>query len=151
MNQNAVIAAEAVAVESRGARLLQRSAQSLHIDAVTPGEPRRGELEHYVRLAFAHKHGAAVRTFMPTLLSFRDHADSLRGVAGLRGAHEDRLYLEQYLDIPVECALTAALAETSSRHTINAPVRKEVSPIERAAIVEVGNSRARAVAPQCAW
>jgi hypothetical protein len=83
----------------------------------------RPELEAFVQQAFARKHGAAVASFMPTLLSFRDPAGDLRGVIGLRGAGPQPLYLEQYLGQPVEAAI-AALVGTA---------------VPRSAVVEVGN------------
>lgn len=136
MNPNPAPSCATDASHARGAQILQRSAQNLHIEAVRVGEQRRGELEQYVCAAFARKHGAAVRTFMPTLLAFRDQANVLRGVAGLRGAHEERLYLEQYLDSSIERALTAA-ARASTRQTA-APII-DASGIDRSEIVEIGN------------
>ncbi len=117
----------------RRALYLRRAAQRLELEAVRAGSARRNELEQYVRAAFACKHGAAVRTFMPTLLSFRDRSGVLRGVVGVRGAHEEPLYLEQYLDLPIESALAAALAQRprASAHGTGVVVRSD--------IVEVGN------------
>lgn len=80
-----------------------------------------------MRAAFQAKHGAVVRSFMPTLLAFRDRTDALRGVVGVRGAHQERLYLEQYLDRPVEVALAEALQSRGARY------------VRRAEIAEVGN------------
>ncbi len=85
----------------RLAACLQPPGRGFRLDAV--GRQRPGhELEDYVRAAFLAKHGAVVRSFMPTLLAFRDRDYRLRGVVGIRGAHEERLYLEQYLDRPME-------------------------------------------------
>jgi hypothetical protein len=86
-------------------------------------DPQRAELESYVSAAFQRRHAATVQTFMPTLLAFRGTGGDLRGVVGLRGAGHDRLYLEHYLDAPIE----VALGHASGR------------PIERSSIVEVGN------------
>jgi hypothetical protein len=99
----------------------------LRLEAVGPGDASRDELERYVREAFLARHAAHVRSFMPTLLAFRDRGGALAGVAGFRGADEGRLYLEQYLDRPVEEALAAALAAQG------------VGRIERREITEVGN------------
>ncbi len=52
---------------------------------------------------------------MPTLVAFRDRQGELRGVAGIRGADESRLYLEQYLDRPIEERLTASLRSSAGR------------------------------------
>ena len=105
---------------------------SLHLQPVRAGDAGRADLEAYVRTRFAAKHGAAVRTFMPTLIAFRDRQGELRGVAGIRGADESRLYLEQYLDRPIEERLTASLRSS--------PVdRGGVRAVRRDEIVEVGN------------
>ncbi len=111
----------------RLAACLQPPGRGFRLDAVGPHAAGRSELEDYVRAAFLAKHGAVVRSFMPTLLAFRDRASVLRGVVGIRGAHEERLYLEQYLDRPVEDALATALAA------------RGVEGVHRARIAEVGN------------
>lgn len=85
--------------------------------------PERAELETYVHEAFDRKHAAVVRSFMPTLLSFRGGGGELRGVIGLRAAMLEPLYLEQYLEQPVE----AAIATSTGRR------------VERRSVVEVGN------------
>jgi len=97
--------------------------RNLHLVAARSEDPQRSELETYVCEAFRRKHAATVQTFMPTLLAFRDAGGDLRGVVGLRGAGHGRLYLEQYLDVPIEAALGQASGQ----------------PIDRASIVEVGN------------
>jgi hypothetical protein len=89
--------------------------------------PERGELEAFVREAFQRKHDAIVHSFMPTLLSFRDGSGDLRGVIGLRGASPSGLYLEQYLQQPVEAAIAAATGQ----------------PVQRRQVVEVGNLAGR--------
>ncbi len=99
----------------------------LRLAATPKGDPQRGELESYVREAFARKHSADVQTFMPTLLSFRDASAALCGVVGLRPAADSSLYLERYLDTPVETALSAATGST----------------VRRDQIVEVGNLAGR--------
>lgn len=111
----------------RLAACLQPPGQRLRIEAVAHGDAARNELERYVGAAFEARHGAVVHSFMPTLLAFRDRAGALRGVAGVRGAHEERLYLEQYLDRPVELALADALHAQG------------VTRVARQQIAEVGN------------
>lgn len=88
-----------------------------------PGAPGRGELEAFVAEAFRRGHDATVASFMPTLLSLRDGSGRLRSVVGLRGATVAPLYLEQYLEQPVETAIAAATGR----------------PIRREQVVEVGN------------
>ena len=94
--------------------------------AVGREDPSRRELEAFVNAAFARKHGAQVRSFMPTLLASRDRAGAL-GVVGLRAAQEQPLHLEHYLDAPIERVLAERVGEE----------------VPRASIVEVGHLASR--------
>jgi hypothetical protein len=105
----------------------------LRLQAIVPGDCARAELEAYVRDRFAAKHGASVRSFMPTLLSFRNRHGELRGVAGIRSAGESPLYLEHYLDQPIERLVTATLSARGGAHPA------ATRPVRRDEIVEVGN------------
>lgn len=78
----------------------------------------RAELESFVRAAFARRHGASVRSLMPELLSLRDAHGRLRGVIGLRAAAAGPLFLEQYLDQPIEQALAARVGRAVAREEI---------------------------------
>jgi hypothetical protein len=119
-------------LQQRAAHELRTLGDTLQLQPVRAGEAGRADLEAYVRDRFAAKHGAEVRTFMPTLIAFRERHGELRGVAGIRGAEESRLYLEQYLDRPIEERLTAGLQSL--------PVeRGGARAVRRDEIVEVGN------------
>ncbi len=86
-------------------------------------EPGRGEVECFVREAFAAAYGAQIEQFLPRLMSL--HADSGRLLAalGLSTGSARAMYVEHYLDRPVEQALSAAAQ----------------APVARSALVEVGN------------
>jgi hypothetical protein len=86
----------------------QQHRRYLQLQETTRDAAQRQELESFVRAAFSRKHAATVRSFMPTLLGFRDPAGRLRGVTGLRSAGAERLFLEQYLDTPIERAIAAS-------------------------------------------
>lgn len=86
-------------------------------------DPQRGELELFVQGAFASRHSARVRSFMPTLLALRNDKGEICSVAGFRSAAHEPLFLEHYLDGPIERAISTV-------------TRLEVS---RSHIVEVGN------------
>jgi hypothetical protein len=115
-------------LQRRAATELRALGESLVLKPVRTGELHRAELEAYVQERFAAKHGAAVRSFMPTLVSFRNRRGELHGVAGIRGAAEGALYLEQYLDQPIEARLRASLGAVAAG-----------ADIRRDEIVEVGN------------
>lgn len=83
----------------------------------------REELEHFVYNSFRLAYGAHVHHFMPKLMSLRSAKGELLAVCGLRGAETEKLFLEAYLDDPVDGVLSA----------------KTGGKVERKDIVEVGN------------
>lgn len=78
----------------------------------------RAEHEAFVQAAYRRIHGARVHSFMPTLLGLRDALGQLACVSGYRGAAEERLFLEQYLDRPVEALLAERLGHAVARGDI---------------------------------
>lgn len=87
-----------------------------------PGSARRGEVEGFIRDIFAEHYDAQVTAFAPQLLSL-EQAGRITAAAGWRGADQAPLYLENYLDAPIE-QLVSQIAQR---------------PIARDKIVEVGN------------
>lgn len=84
---------------------------------------RRMAAEQFVRDRFKAHYRADVEHFMPTLLSLSDARDQLQAVLGFRRAGESSLFLEHYLDQPVEQVLASRLQ----------------APVDRGRLVEVGN------------
>lgn len=90
-----------------------------HHDAASP---RRAEVESFIRSIFSRHYGADVRSFAPQLMLVEnDHG--LVAASGWRSAKDAALFLENYLDQPIEQAM-AKLAD---------------QPTERSRIVEVGH------------
>jgi len=87
-------------------------------------DPGRGELERFIQNEFRRRHGADVRSFLPLLLGIRDARGDVVGAAGYRPAAHERLYLEQYLDEPVEAGIARSIGG---------------SVVTRAGIAEIGN------------
>jgi hypothetical protein len=112
-------------MESSATQLIPPRApgRSLNLGVAGSDAPDRAELEAFVGAAFRRRHDATVTSFMPTLLSFRDRGGDLRGVVGLRAAVSQPLYLEQYLEQPVETSIAAATDQA----------------VRRDQVVEVGN------------
>lgn len=100
-----------------------RCCQSHELSLYQAGDPRREELERFVRDVFAARHGARVCSFMPTLFAMRNHVGAVCSVAGFRCAGEQELFLERYLDAPIERVIASAAG----------------AEVSRAQIVEVGN------------
>lgn len=80
------------------------------------GMPQRAELETYVRSAFAHRYQAQIHELPGCLMALRRANGELTAVAGLRFADEAPLFLEQYLDAPVDQYL--GMAGSIDRRTV---------------------------------
>lgn len=83
----------------------------------------RIEVEQFIWDVFHQAYGARIKRFKPCLMSLRDHDNKLAAVCGFRNATLEPLFMETYLDQPVE----AVIAERTG------------SPARRGDIVEVGN------------
>lgn len=102
-----------------GSGSCQRHEVCLHL----ADDPRREALERFVGDVFSARHGARICSFMPTLLALRNDVGAICSVAGFRCAADQALFLERYLDQPIEHALAASVG----------------APVPRSQIVEVGN------------
>ncbi|MHB0926360.1 MAG: thermostable hemolysin [Gallionellaceae bacterium] len=88
-----------------------------------PGAADRAEIERFIGDIFREAYGAEIKRFKPCLMSLRDHDNKLVAACGFRSAALEPLFLETYLDKPIE----AVLAERVG------------FPVKRGDIVEVGN------------
>ncbi len=86
------------------------------------GMGERPEIEAFIRNGFDRAYRARITRFMPRLMALRRDS-GLAAACGLRSAAAEPLFLEVYLDRPIEDALAAA-----SGH-----------PLSRNSIIEVGN------------
>jgi hypothetical protein len=83
----------------------------------------RAEIERFIAERFRNAYGAQVSHFCAQLLGLRDASGAWQAAAGYTPAAGGALFLEHYLDRPVELVLAGALGER----------------VPRARIVEVGN------------
>ncbi len=88
-----------------------------------PDAGDRAEIERFIGDVFREAYGAEIKRFKPCLMSLRDHDNKLVAACGFRSAALEPLFLETYLDKPIE----AVLAEHVG------------FPVKRGDIVEVGN------------
>lgn len=90
---------------------------------VRQGDAGRASLEAFIAQAFLEAYGARLSHFCDVLLGCRDGAGKWIAALGYSLAADGPLFLEQYLDVPLEEAIGARAGH----------------PVERAQIVEVGN------------
>jgi hypothetical protein len=84
--------------------------------------PSRNIVEQYIAAKFKQSHGASIEQFLPFILEMRS-ADNIDAAIGLRPGHFNPMFLEQYLDGPIE----QQIAKFSKQ------------PIDRSSLMEIGN------------
>ena len=80
--------------------------------------PDRRELERFISDIFRQEHGTEIKRFKPYLMSLRGHDDNLIAACGLHSAVINRLFLEHYLDQPIEAALSTLTGSAIKRNNI---------------------------------
>lgn len=80
------------------------------------GDPARAGLEAFIAGVYAAHHGARVAHWAPTLVALETDG-GLAAAAGYRRAASP-LYLEHYLDVPVEAAIAARTGHRVDRSTV---------------------------------
>jgi len=89
--------------------------------------PERERIEDFISSVFYESFGAQIHQHYPTLMSIRDSAGEILGALGFRQAGEERLFLENYIDQPIE-------SETGKVYG---------SGVARSGIIEIGNMASR--------
>lgn len=97
--------------------------QEIAAHVVTHDARCRAEVESFIHEVFKRAYGANVTQFMPTLIALRDQNGILMAAFGMRDAAQGHLFLERYLDAPIE--------QVFSEHFNQ--------PITRDQITEIGN------------
>lgn len=77
----------------------------------------RAAVETFISQRFAESFGSHIEAFMPRLFSVRNREGVICGAFGLRSASRN-LFLEQYLDAPIEQAIAAHAGVAVERRTI---------------------------------
>ncbi|MET0679447.1 MAG: thermostable hemolysin [Burkholderiales bacterium] len=103
------------AVLSRGA--------TARLEPVHRTHPHRASFEQFIAARFHRAYGARVAHFSPHLLGVRDALAQWQASSGYTPAEGQSLFLEQYLDRPIEGSLASGVGR----------------PVAREGIVEVGN------------
>lgn len=85
--------------------------------------PGREEAEKFIAERYRRDYGATLTHFLPTLVTLPAIGGELLSAAGIAPASAGRLFLEHYLEVPVEQAIAARLGH----------------PIARTTVLEVGN------------
>jgi len=96
--------------------------RNLSFDLVQEQSAGRGQLETSITQKFERVYGANLSHFLPELLRL-GVSQELGAVVGIRKAGSNALFLEQYLDKPIEQAIARAFQ----------------TPVDRPQVIEIGN------------
>lgn len=96
--------------------------EMLTVTHTVTGSPQRQEVERFIHATYRKHYGADVTHFAPNLMVLQ-RRERIVAAAGWRCAADDQLFLERYLDMPIDVAVA-----TLAGH-----------PVDRKRIVEVGN------------
>lgn len=110
----------------------ERAAPPRRLTTHAHHDPRRGEVEAFIRRVYGRRYGADVRHFAPVLVTLED-ADGIVAAAGYRRADVAPLFLERYLAQPVEAAL--------ARGGNAAPERESIVEVGHLAAERAGEGR----------
>jgi len=96
------------------------------LELIDSEHPRRPEVEGFIARRFREMHAAHISEFMPELIALSDSGGRILAAVGIRSAADAALFLEHYLETPVERAI-----ENSAERVRPRPQRER--------IVEIGN------------
>ena len=80
--------------------------------------PGRHAVEQFIQTIYAERYGAQVPSFAPVLLSLQSTDGSLLAAVGYRCAATEHLFLENYLNQPIEQALFGLSVKADSRQHV---------------------------------
>lgn len=104
-------------------RRVESASQPVLVEQSSRRHRTRKEIEQFVYDRFAASYEADVQHFLPVLMALRAGDGRIQAALGMRPAEHDRLFLETYLDRPIEQRLAI---ETGCS-------------VDRASVMEVGN------------
>jgi Thermostable hemolysin len=80
--------------------------------------PERRKVEAFIEKTYAEKFGAKLDSHYPYLMSARDASGEILAAIGFRLAKDEPLFLEHYLDQPIEQKISDNLGRTIARNEI---------------------------------
>lgn len=108
------------------ATALEGQTRPVKVEILDAAASARQRAEQFVHDVFASAYAASVSSFMPQLMTLHNAGGGLQAALGMRAAHQHRLFLETYLDAPIEAVLATA-------------INSNVDELPRHRIMEIGN------------
>jgi len=90
--------------------------QSYQVDLVPQQHADRQNIEHFIHAVYEKRYQADVQAFMPMLVKVSSVSSGKTvAAAGFTLGHRNKLFLEQYLDFPLEKAASAVIGKQMKR------------------------------------
>lgn len=125
---------QAIASEPRTAPSRPARPAPARLEPMHRTHPQRPSFEAFIAARFGRAYGARLTHFLPHLLGVRDGLARWQAAAGYAAASAQELFLEQYLDAPIEAVLG---------HAVRRPIaRNDVVEVGNLAAVSAGMARA---------
>lgn len=104
-------------------RLYELDGGDFSLDLVEPSGKRRLETQAFIAQGYRRAFGARLQSFYPSLIVLSRSDEQLCGAVAARYAEGQTLFIEQYLDHPVEREIA----------------RMATKPVSRSSVVEIGS------------
>jgi hypothetical protein len=85
------------------------------LEVVAPGHPERRRLERFIADAYHSAYGARIEHYAEVLVALRSGASDWAAAVGYTLAGKGRLFLEQYLDRPIEEEVKGRIGGSAGR------------------------------------
>ena len=116
---NAIFFNAEAAYQSRPLASAKRHrAENIQVATSYTDSADRVEVEQFVHGVFAKTYDAHITQFMPELVTLRDENNTLVAAFGMRKAESSVLFLERYLDVPIETLLSHRFNRKITRNQI---------------------------------
>jgi len=90
----------------------------VNVDILTPGHPEWAATTATIAMVYRRAYGARLTSFMPHLLKVAAPTGAFRSIVGIRSAAEQKLFLEVYLDEPIELVIANKVGDHAGRERI---------------------------------
>lgn len=107
----------ALAIHQDTCRYETTSEDQYSIKIYDRDDQERSLVEKFISDIYLQRFGAHIHSFAPKLIALT-HEESIVAAMGIRDAKQERLFLEQYLDIPIDTAIHDIGFESTSRDQI---------------------------------
>lgn len=99
-------------------RLFELDGGDYYLKLVEPSGSHRLQTQSFIAQAYQRAFGARLQSFYPSLIALMGAGEELRGAVAARYAVGQELFVEQYLDQPIEREIERCAGQSASRSLV---------------------------------